>query len=223
MKRILFALLATTLLIPLPQISQAQETPECLYADSDSDGDGFGWENRGSCVVTEQSTSAAPTGCIDDDGDGWGWNGTEVCRVDVAECFDSDPIGDGWGWNGSTSCEVPAYPAAFSELEVLRTQNRTLFGASVAAATLICVWQDDFQVFDLFEDGNVIYSIGIGNDSARGIWTTGFTDSDGIVHVYLLPNSDNSTVRHRILMQPGSVTLQGNRPSLNSDNCIWAV
>jgi len=219
MKRLLFSLFGVMLVLPLTtQISFAQQKPVCQYADSDEDGDGFGWENRDTCIVTEQSVQNAPTACIDDDGDGWGWNGRDVCRVDVAECQDSDPIGDGWGWNGVTSCVVPAYPAAFSELAVLRTNNRTLFGESIAAATLICAWQGDFQVYDLYENGRVNHT---GSSHPEvGIWSTGFSDSDGILHIYLL--GDGYTVRERILMQPGVATLQGNTPFFASDDCFWA-
>ena len=34
--------------------------PPCLRADSDSDGDGFGWENNDTCLVTNSSVSQPP-------------------------------------------------------------------------------------------------------------------------------------------------------------------
>ncbi len=96
----------------------------------DSDGDGWGWDGVGSCIVgnsavaTPQSGAGEPvTGgpgsgsCVDPDGDGWGWDGVASCRVSqmpvvqpqsagsepqATECI--DPDGDGWGWNGVSSC-----------------------------------------------------------------------------------------------------------------------
>lgn len=43
--------------------------------------------------------------CVDEDGDGWGWNNSGSCLaepVDLRVCIDSD--GDGWGWDGSATC-----------------------------------------------------------------------------------------------------------------------
>ncbi len=48
---------------------------ECI----DSDGDGWGWDGRESCVV--QGATPAVTACIDTDGDGWGWDGVRSCQV----------------------------------------------------------------------------------------------------------------------------------------------
>lgn len=51
----------------------------CSSADSDTDNDGWGWENAASCIVRPDTTTETqqPTGpaddCIDTDGDGWGW------------------------------------------------------------------------------------------------------------------------------------------------------
>ena len=221
MKNLLTALSGALLLLPgIPQTSYAQEQPACLYADSDPDGDGFGWENRDTCIMTNQSAQNAPLACVDDDGDGYGWNGREVCRVDIADCHDSDPVGDGWGWNGVTSCEIVAFPSPFSELEVFRTQNRRFSGESVATATLICNRQeDDPLVFDLHENGT-LNSFDTSLPSF-GVWTTGFSDSDGIVDIWLF--GGNISTRHRVLMQPGSITLRGAGPSFDSDNCFWAV
>lgn len=219
MKKILITLFGALLVLPaLTGISIAQDKPACEYADSDPDGDGFGWENRDTCIVTDQSTQPAPTACIDDDGDGYGWNGREVCRVDVADCHDTDPVGDGWGWNGITSCEIVAFPAPFSELAILRAQNRTLFGESIAVASLICEWRDNFLVFDLFENGTVNHSGA--NRAQFGIWTTGFSDSDGILDIWLI---GDTRTRERVLMQPGTITLRGSGPTFDSDNCIWAT
>lgn len=95
-------LFALAVLIPM----QSQANPVCVSEASDPDGDGWGWENEQTCVV-----SSAP--CIDPDGDGWGWDGTQSCRIEVIQCL--DPDGDGWGWNGQETCLVsggPVEPAA---------------------------------------------------------------------------------------------------------------
>lgn len=100
--------------------------PACVSALSDPDGDGYGWENNKSCIVTNASADQDPDdngqACIDPDGDGWGWDGSASCVVgspDVVSppnpttpthplCVSalSDPDGDGWGWENSKSCIV---------------------------------------------------------------------------------------------------------------------
>lgn len=89
--------------------------PTCMDPASDSDGDGWGWENNQSCVVAESTDSA----CVDTDGDGWGWNGTESCLIETITdesttyCIDSD--GDGYGWDGSSTCLVEPIEEPISE------------------------------------------------------------------------------------------------------------
>lgn len=98
--------------------------PACKDASSDTDGDGWGWENLTSChvgssFVREQQHPDCKSSNSDTDGDGWGWDGNSSCRVgsvnstsssfhnvqpNEVECVDSD--GDGWGWDGSKSCRV---------------------------------------------------------------------------------------------------------------------
>jgi len=67
------------------------DRPVCLFADSDSDGDGFGWENSMTCIVVANDSST-PSG-----------TGTEkpICS---SAAFDSD--GDGYGWENDASCVV---------------------------------------------------------------------------------------------------------------------
>ncbi len=82
--------------------------PACL-TDSDSNGDGWGWENGQSCIIT---TAPAALPCVDSDGDGYGWDGLNTCTVNApaptpaTACIDSD--GDGYGWNGTQSCLLPS-------------------------------------------------------------------------------------------------------------------
>jgi len=77
-------------------------TPEqliCESALSDSDNDGWGWENNQSCKVTDDSSTSQPaatpdiiprnsihplcaTPNADADGDGWGWENNQTCQVE---------------------------------------------------------------------------------------------------------------------------------------------
>jgi hypothetical protein len=101
--------------------------PACSSAASDSDGDGYGWENNASCLVQSGGGSGGGTGgtsnasCIDTPpfDDDWGWDGSASCRLsasggsaptqdDAAECIDTPPFDDNWGWNGSASCMLDA-------------------------------------------------------------------------------------------------------------------
>ncbi len=130
--------------------------PVCQSASSDSDGDGYGWENNDSCIVNgaitpsnsgsgSASNSGANSGsssrwpaCLsaasDPDGDGFGWENNDTCLVTnnssansgssagsdnsaVApgsssggrpSCVSasSDPDGDGFGWENNDTCLV---------------------------------------------------------------------------------------------------------------------
>lgn len=109
----------------------AQSRPVCSSAASDSDGDGYGWENDATCLVVAQPSQCEDRGgfpwgwdpatltscrldeqpgeCLDTDGDGWGWDGFQSCTINQTPpmpvaCFDSD--GDGFGWNGVETCIV---------------------------------------------------------------------------------------------------------------------
>ena len=84
--------------------------PFCSNASQDADGDGFGWENKGSCVIQGSKADTHPN-CAsaesDPDGDGFGWENEKSCTV-VVHCSanDSDPDGDGFGWENDKSCVV---------------------------------------------------------------------------------------------------------------------
>ncbi|MEM7256812.1 MAG: formylglycine-generating enzyme family protein [Pseudomonadota bacterium] len=109
--------------------------PECQLASSDSDGDGYGWENNQSCLVVQlnDSGSAGQTTTLpvcesassDSDGDGYGWENNASCLVkssgDVSgsspatpdtvmrptcASTDSDPDEDGYGWENNATCLV---------------------------------------------------------------------------------------------------------------------
>ena len=123
----------------------------CISADSDPDGDGYGFENGQSCTVTPGTTSAAPQAgaCIDDDGDGWGWNGVASCQVQgnsaqstsaqistasAGACVDDD--GDGWGWNGVASCRVSASSVSADTTSSNNVENNVSNATAPAPVTV---------------------------------------------------------------------------------------
>lgn len=61
--------------------------PDCAFASSDYDGDGWGYENNQTCVITDNSANDQPSAgeCIDSDGDGWGWDGVKSCTTNVQQ------------------------------------------------------------------------------------------------------------------------------------------
>ena len=76
-------------LFMFPTVAQAM-LPQCESSSSDSDNDGYGWENNSSCVVPGTSaevetnrpqhpTCSSPA--VDPDGDGWGWENDVSCVV----------------------------------------------------------------------------------------------------------------------------------------------
>ena len=76
-------------LFMFPTVAQAM-LPQCESSSSDSNNDGYGWENNSSCVVPGTSaevetnrpqhpTCSSPA--VDPDGDGWGWENDVSCVV----------------------------------------------------------------------------------------------------------------------------------------------
>jgi hypothetical protein len=104
-------ILAVALLATLATTgASARDLPNCASAASDPDGDGYGWENEQSCLVTMDSQPAptpsnptpsnpAPTGYSND--------GKPLCTTP-----DADSDGDGYGWEFNRSCAVPESLAA---------------------------------------------------------------------------------------------------------------
>ncbi len=83
--------LSTTSLTPANTAHAA--APNCASSQSDVDGDGWGWENNQSCVVSG-STNTSQSNTVQS-------NGTPDCSSS-----NSDPDGDGWGWENNASCRV---------------------------------------------------------------------------------------------------------------------
>lgn len=106
---------------------------QCSSANSDPDGDGYGWENGQTCLTAATGNNsdsnsgnngnAAPlctSADSDEDGDGWGWENNQSCIVaasagnsvtdstetPICQQASSDPDHDGWGWENSRSCIV---------------------------------------------------------------------------------------------------------------------
>jgi len=58
--------------------------PACEFSTSDSDGDGFGWENNQTCITSPASIQPADA-CVDYGTFPWGWNPATLtsCRLDA--------------------------------------------------------------------------------------------------------------------------------------------
>lgn len=84
-------LLHTTALYAVP--------PACQSQTSDTDGDGWGWENNISCQVVDRAEPGS--------GDSTSTN-TFPATTTTPKCIapDSDPDADGWGWENNRSCRV---------------------------------------------------------------------------------------------------------------------
>ena len=176
-----------------PALAQSTN-PECVYQSSDFDGDGYGYENNTTCLVTENSSSVggfSSNECIDDNADGWGWNGTSSCQVPIVqtECIDTDPIGDGWGWDGSTSCRVVPAADTFDELEELKQRLSPHpdldFSNNTASAFHCPAFSGQSEItYYLFFDGSLRTSLGQG-----GVWTSGMSSTNGLLRMLITTTS----------------------------------
>jgi len=82
-------------------ISQAA-LPACSSTAFDADGDGWGWENHQSCVVTPDTPGSDP---IDNTAPAKE-SPSNLNRHPACTLASSDPDGDGWGWENQRSCYV---------------------------------------------------------------------------------------------------------------------
>lgn len=80
--------LSTALLISVAP-TWGSSFPACVSNDSDADGDGYGWENFATCLVTPSDDAPVD-------------NHRPVC----ANGDETDPDDDGWGWENGRSCIV---------------------------------------------------------------------------------------------------------------------
>lgn len=75
--------------------TETEETygnPVCEYANSDPDGDGWGWESNASCLMSDQGS----TGEVE----------PSTGEHPICRSASSDSDNDGWGWENSRSCIV---------------------------------------------------------------------------------------------------------------------
>ncbi len=114
--------LPISVLVCPPVYAQTDSVAVCESSASDVDGDGWGWENGASCIVSAGGASDGFVACnttdSDPDGDGWGWENNNSCVVSedsssgnsgdtpLCESAASDADGDGWGWENSQTCMV---------------------------------------------------------------------------------------------------------------------
>ena len=85
-----------TLLLSIQSGPAFAQRPVCSSPAFDSDGDGFGWENNQTCLVTSVSTSNNNGNTSGNSGSGF-----PVCRS-----ASSDSDGDGFGFENNRSCTV---------------------------------------------------------------------------------------------------------------------
>ena len=109
-----YSLLVFALMHPVSPV-QASD-PACLYADCDSDRDGWGWENHRSCIVTD-STEAGSSIAVTSPVQTQAPPVSTTAPVCASAAADSDA--DGWGWENNTSCIIT--DASLSVTEVIET------------------------------------------------------------------------------------------------------
>lgn len=138
--------------------------PTCVSANSDPDGDGFGWENSATCIVapgsiltppaesttpaeetasTSEPTPARPD-CLradsDPDGDGFGWENNQTCLVTDASTVDalrSEPANDSSNTNtGNSNGNTTVTAADITDLILVTGQSNALGAGTAFNATL---------------------------------------------------------------------------------------
>lgn len=88
-------------IVPASAQNASNGYPYCRNGSaSDPDGDGWGWENKASCVV--RSSRADPNAGHSADSAQNAPSGYPYCKNGSA----TDPDGDGWGWEKKASCVV---------------------------------------------------------------------------------------------------------------------
>jgi len=105
--------------------TEPRERPVCRSASSDSDGDGFGWENNATCLVTRDTPSPSSaqgdsrpvcqSSASDPDGDGFGWENNRTCLI--AETTLSEPAAPSTGATTSATSNRPVCTSADSDAD----------------------------------------------------------------------------------------------------------
>lgn len=170
-----FLVTLTIALLSMISLGHAQSAyPECAFTASDYDGDGWGYENTSSCIITDNSSSGEPATagvCIDTDDDGWGWNGVESC---------TDILVDQTTTETDTFSELEEIDKHFGT-EVLFTG----FSSSFYAAVIHCAREpSSASVTYYLRYNGGLYTVGgpLGRSDPTvgfGAWGTGLSTKDG--------------------------------------------
>ena len=89
----------TAVLFSIHSGPASAQRPVCSSPSFDSDGDGFGWENNQTCLVTSASTTGNNTNSSGNSGSGGS-------SLPVCSSASSDPDNDGFGFENNRSCRV---------------------------------------------------------------------------------------------------------------------
>ncbi len=81
-------------------------TPTCSSANSDHDGDGYGWENNRSCLVAQSQQTTSSTSTEENQSQSNSDNKADSSDDRICRYASSDPDGDGWGHENNQSCRV---------------------------------------------------------------------------------------------------------------------
>ncbi len=126
--------------------------PVCESAESDPDGNGFGFENGVSCEVTQVITEVVE---VFEAGNPTVTEFVEVTvNYPVCQLDDSDPDGDGYGYEDGRTCEVTQVLTEF--IEVFEAGNPTITEyVEVTVPFPVCASAETDTDFDGFgyEDG----------------------------------------------------------------------
>jgi hypothetical protein len=136
---------------------EALSYPVCMYPWSDPDGDGWGWEMWGACVmnpaVQAPTFPTCKSAASDPDGDGWGWENFRSCIVDRSGSGSSGgsagASGGGSAGSGSTPAPAPApTPVPPANCKNPEGTHSVMAALAVAAANELGRWQpvQDFAV-----------------------------------------------------------------------------
>ena len=171
--------------------SNSQTFPTCSNANSDPDGDGYGWENNRSCLVAEtvtdesvadiETTTDHPV-CSDSnsdpDGDGYGWELGRSCVVaqnttpntnnkapvaDPVACTGPNPDsdGDGFGFENGQVCFVDAKKAPADVQVVVTPDGTNPFSKFQLDGTLYTNNVYDLRQRDQANNGQLIFYNGV--------------------------------------------------------------
>jgi hypothetical protein len=170
---------ATTLLLSALIISPATVASGlCQLPDSDTDNDGWGWENGASCIADASLLREPPP----------------VCEQPT-----SDPDNDGWGWENGVSCMVETTGSG--------TAPATDIGAAATAAigeTLSATLNEDESVhwyaFDIVDTGTA-FAMTASDATQQHFLEARLQDGDGREQAYW--SIDIDSAENLVCLTPG--------------------